>query len=129
MSETIVRVQDHEGRGPFRPGFTLKWSEDRPDLDNLIPWPLEFGLEIRNRALYGMKMGCGCRTVDQLRRWFTESEYRTLLGFGYHAVEMEVGTVLAESHLQLIFSRSKPLNVDVVPFELYKNSGQTEGKG
>lgn len=114
----IFRVQDKEGRGPWRPGFSHKWVEDRDDHDNLVPWLHEFG-RVDGTAIYGMAIGCGCLTLDQLRRWFTESEYRTLQRYGYHAVKMQVGRVLAASELQCVFERAKPLRCDVERVELY----------
>lgn len=49
MSTTIYRVQDAEGRGPWRPGFSKYWVCDRDDHDVLIPWmkecALRFGAE------------------------------------------------------------------------------------
>jgi hypothetical protein len=66
-----------------------------------------------------MRFGCGCRTLDQLRRWFTKSEYATLIEFGYHAVKMDAGRILAESDIQCVFERAKPLNQGWEPIELY----------
>jgi len=116
----IFRVQDKDGRGPWKPGFSHRWVEDRPDeeFNTLVPWPVEFG-DIRKKAIVGMSLGCGCRTLDQLRRWFTSSEYSTLRKFGYCAVKMEVGRILAESKIQCVFERVKPLRDDVDPVVLY----------
>ena len=43
MSNEIYRVQDAQGRGPWKPGFSHRWVEDRPDHYNLPPWFVEFG--------------------------------------------------------------------------------------
>ena len=67
----------------------------------------------------GMHMGCGCRTVEQLRRWFTATEYEKLATLGFQAVRMRVGRILAESDKQLVFDRVAPLREDVEPFDLY----------
>ncbi len=120
MSEIVYRVQDLDGRGPWKPGFSRRWVEDRPDHDALLPWPLEFGTGILDRLLTGEAAGCGCRTLEQLRRWFTASEYKKLLGYGYRAVQMEVGRILAESEIQCLFGRAKPLREDVSSVELYR---------
>lgn len=118
MQKTIYRIQDKDGRGPFKPGFSHKWTEDRPDHMNLVPWALEFGNVLRG-SIRGMSIGCGCTTVEQLKRWFTQSEYSKLLTFGYRAVKMDVGRVLGESNIQCVFERCKPLKEDVEPFDLY----------
>lgn len=109
----IYRVQDIYGRGPWKPGFSHRWVETRPDHDNLPPWYVEFG-RVDQQLLYGEHGGSGCRTIEQLRRWFTESEYRKLLSFGYCAVKMQVGRILAESEIQCVFGRAKPLNSEEV---------------
>ena len=119
--EVIYRVQDKDGRGPWKPGFSKRWVETREDHDNLPPWGEEFGLsKVLNQLLCGEHAGSGCRTLDQLRRWFTASEYQTLLVYGYRAVRMEVNRVLAESDKQLVFGRAKPLSEDVIGIELYE---------
>lgn len=123
MSEPIIiyRVQDAEGRGPWRPGMGLMWIDDRPDHENLRPMFEEFP-DVLSRHRPGMSLGCGCRTIPQLQRWFTPAEYRRLLGYGYQAVSMEVGRILGESETQCVFERTKLLRVGATAFNLYDNS-------
>lgn len=118
----IYRVQDKDGRGPWKPGFSDCWVEDRPDseYEALKPWTVEFGYtNVLGRSIAGMSLGCGCRTLDQLRRWFTAGEYRKLRQLGYSAVSMEVGRILAESNIQCVFERAKSLREDVHPINIY----------
>ena len=124
MIVTIYRVQDRDGRGPWKPGFSHRWIEDRPDLDNLPPWFEEFG-RVDRCAPAGASIGSGCRTLEQLRRWFTPIEYLTILRFGYQAIGMEVDCILAESDIQCVFARRKLLKQDVVPVSLYQSEGAT----
>ncbi len=126
MSERVFRVQDRDGRGPWKPGFSRRWVEHRPDHDNLPPWFYEFG-DVRRRAIFGAYLGCGCRTLEQLRRWITQSEYATLAGHGYRAVRLEVGRILAESSVQCVFERAAPLRDGAEGVELYPatTAGQT----
>jgi hypothetical protein len=121
MSVIIFRVQDESGRGPWKPGFSQRWVEDRPEEEfaKLVPWPIQFGNVLR-RSIVGMALGCGCRTLEQLRRWFTQTEYATLRSFGYRAVKMEVGRILAESEIQCVFERARPLREGAEPVELYE---------
>lgn len=116
---SIFRIQDKDGRGPWKPGFSHKWVEDRADLENLIPWPLQFGMGVLKKAIAGMSLGCGCRSTEQLRKWFTPSEYQTLLKYGYHAVKMDAVLILAESDIQCVFKRVKLLNENVEVVNLY----------
>lgn len=114
----VYRIQDKDGRGPFKPGFSHRWVEDRPDHDNLIPWFAEFGaihLKMERRC----RGGSACLSQEQLRRWFTKSEYETLLALGYEAVEIEADRILAQSEIQCFFECQKPLNKIAVSFPLY----------
>jgi len=114
----IFRIQDKDGRGPWKPGFSHKWIETREDHDNLPPWPLEFG-RVDRQLFLGEHAGSGCLTLEQLQRWFTPSEYKTLLKYGYRAVKMEVNRLLAHSDIQCVFGRTKPLKEDFIVVELY----------
>jgi len=120
-ADYVYRVQDAEGRGPFRPGFSHWWVEERPDHDNLVPWMQQFGHDALQRAgwPFGKHFGCACRTLEQLRRWFTAGEYATLERFGFQAVRLDVARVLHESEIQLLFQRAKPLRADASPVVLY----------
>ena len=118
MPELIYRVQGMDGRGPFKPGFSKKWIEDRPDHDNLLPWMVEFGA-VHKMACTWENIGCGCLTIEQLRRWFTRTEYEKLLDYGYVAVKMQPSRILARSDIQCVFTRAVPLRHDVQPFMLY----------
>lgn len=125
----VFRVQDKDGRGPWKPGFSQQWTEDRPDEEYaaLVPWTSEFGLEkIIRRSIQGMHIGCGCRTLEQLRRWFTATEYATLQGFGYQAYRIKVGRILGESDIQCVFERAQPLRFGGRRIDLYEKSEPVE---
>ena len=120
----VYRVQDENGRGPFKPGFSKHWVEERKDHKNLKPWMEEFP-EAYEQISRGLRFcGIGCLTVKQLQRWFTPAEYSTLLKFGYEAVAMEA-MVIAYSDTQCVFQRVKPLNEDVEVLSLYSEVVQT----
>lgn len=122
----IYRIQDRYGRGPWKPGFSHKWVEDREDLVNLPPTLRDYRgmLECANA---GYAMGYGCKTIDGLKRWITPKEYEMLRGFGYKAVKMEVSKVLMETDTQVLFARSLPLNLNVVVFRLYQKEEANNG--
>lgn len=124
----IYGVQDADGRGPWKPGFSHVWIEDRADLMNLPPWYFEFGrVDMGRRA--GEHLGSGCRTLDQLRRWFTLGEYISLLSYGYRCVALRVDRILAGSDIQVVFVRSKPLAVDAIEVNLYGPTACPAGPG
>jgi len=124
---TIYRVQDKDGRGPWKPGFSTTWVEDhdRKWFENHPAWWKEFGMEPMKQALTGMEFGTGCVSLEQLRGWFTPTEYAKLRGFGYQAVKMEVGRILAQSDIQVVFERAKPLNEGTEPVKLYEQENPT----
>ncbi len=113
----VFRIQDKDGRGPFKPGFSTKWVEDRPDHINLKPWMIDFN-GLPKGAIDGMVMGVACKTIEQLKRWFTQTEYSTLLNYGYRAVIIDA-TVLVESNTQCFIQRAEPFNESVEFIELY----------
>lgn len=116
--ETVYRIQDKDGRGPFKPGFSKEWVIDRPDLDNLPPWFIEFG-RLDKQVLSGETSGSACRDTEQLRRWFTKPEYKKLKKLGYKAVKMEVNRIIAESDIQCFIGRAKPFNESIEVIKLY----------
>lgn len=126
-SAVVFRVQDRDGRGPWKPGFSDRWVEDRTDAeyDALAPFPLEVLLSLRRDA-GGGHMGFGCTSPEQLRLWFRPGEYRWLMRHGYHAVKMEVDAILAASASQCAFARSKPLRAGVERVELYPQNEKGE---
>lgn len=115
----VYRIQDKDGRGPWKPGFSVQWVEDRPDHDNLHPWYVTMG-DVRTRSIAGMYMGSACTSLEQLCRWFTAREYQTLLALGYQAVSMEAGRILGADANQVVFERARPLNEGVREERLYE---------
>lgn len=116
--EIVYRIQDKDGRGPWKPGFSATWVEYRQDHENLKPWGYEMG-PIHENATDDEFVGCGCRTIEQLRRWFTLSEYKTLLTSGYRAVKMDIKRSLGDSKTQCLFTRDIPLHINVKRIKLY----------
>lgn len=119
---TVYRIQDLEGRGPFRPNFSHLWLDPDPKLheSKLVPWPEQFPEAFfRIRVFRTIYCGCGCESPDQLKLWFSESEVNRLRRFGYTAVKMSVDEILGQSDVQTVFRRLKPLRMDVEPFHLY----------
>lgn len=125
----VYRIQDEDGRGPWRTGFSKKWVEKREDNSNLLTIYGDFRdsfyddeelfelfiMRIMSHSFYGS----GCESLVKLRRWFTESEYNTLKNYGYNCVELDVEKILLSSEIQCIFERKKPLNICAKIIDLY----------
>lgn len=118
----VYRVQDAEGRGPWRPGFSDKWVEDRPESEfmRLKPIQDEFpNLQSQLGDMTGKHAGVGCETLVKLRQWFTRTEYERLVEFGYQCVSINVDRIAVTSDIQCVFVRSKPLTKNVKKVRLY----------
>lgn len=112
----VCRVQDAQGRGPWRPGFSLKWVEERAAHAFLLPWFQEWpGLYIP----HGKHVGCGCVSEDQLRLWFTRTEYLRLLRLGFRSVHLGEAQIIAAGSTQCVFARDRALRKGAQPFYLY----------
>lgn len=120
VGRLIYRVQDRHGRGPWKPGVSNQWVEPRSDHELLLPWFVEWpGFDPRQEMRRQEHVGCGCTTLDQLRRWFLPSEYATLLAIGYQSYHIEADRILRSSNVQCVFTRKIPLNRLAVPIDLY----------
>lgn len=117
MPIQLYRVQHRtDGRGPYRPGFSAKWSDPDEHPFGFKSWIEEFGLEkILSERREGEYLGCGCRDLATIRQWFSASEFERLRSFGYRVVLLNVDRVLAESPCQVVFARRLPLHLGALP--------------
>ncbi len=120
---TIYRIQDKEGRGPFKPGFSKVWSDDDFALGVKAhpTWMQEFGSDlIAKNGKPGNHWGSGLRTIEKLNEWFSKAEQARLAQLGYNVVSMQIDRILAESENQLVFERARPLHkhVVIVPWKI-----------
>jgi hypothetical protein len=123
---TVYRVQDKDGRGPFRPGMTAQWLDAEPKAhqDRLQAWTQQFGFkQICQRRKPEEAMGCACDSLNQLRLWFSETEMKELKKLGYQVVKLEADRVLGHSAEQVVFVRKRPLREGVEVVELYPGKG------
>lgn len=108
-SSLVYRIQDAEGRGPFRPGFSVQWL-DATEHCAFPSWIEEFGWCIPDdlRA-QGWHFGSACRTIEGVKKWFSRTERHRLARLGYALVAIKPDRVLAESERQLVIARQRPL--------------------
>lgn len=112
----IYRIQDIDGRGPWKPGFSGRWVEYRDDHQLLQPWYIEFpDLKFEKNWRYY----CGCETIEQLQRWITREEYATLRILGYRSVIIDECEIVARSDIQCVFRKREKLTVSATEFHLY----------
>jgi len=111
---TIYRIQDKDGRGPFKPDFSKNWVRDRPDYVNLKPM---YNHDIKLED--GLHHGIGCLTAKELKRWFTEKEYEILRTYGYCCKKIQGVKIIKRDKVQVLFSRELPLSKKTVSVRLY----------
>jgi hypothetical protein len=103
--EPMVRVQDSDGRGPFKPGETRLWQNPRRTL--LHPPVFEeigvarFQATVSRAHAAGLVVGCAA-SPTRLPEWFDAYEREKLISFGYRLVD-------ATSCLQLTTTRTQRL--------------------
>ncbi len=119
MRQTIYRIQDKNGRGPWKPGQSYKWVRRRPDA-SLQPWYVDWPkFQPMAEMTPGEVCGTGCQSLDQLRRWFNRDEYNTLRILGYRAVEITGARVLRANNRQVVFACPHGLNEGAKELDLY----------
>lgn len=103
MPNYIYRIQDAQGRGPYKPGETELWKDE--DRDHPAAPSVNQMLAMRRRAPKGHYMGFGFESMDQLRAWFSEGEIARLYYRGYSIVKMGVTGFLMRESTQCAFHR------------------------
>lgn len=111
----LFRIQDKDGRGPYKPGFSKEWSEMRC----LVPEPKqppfmeEFPGSVekiyRHHQKNGGHFGCAFQSMEQLKNWFTESEIEKLYRHGYSIVKIQPDAIIEQSENQTVFWCKKQL--------------------
>ena len=108
----IFRIQDRDGRGPFRPGFSASWAEankppfppsvyeELPDLQGVF-----YRLSKRTR----LHFGCAVRGANAFRLWFSPVEIKRLRDFGFSLVACDGLRIVAETPNQVVIASRIPL--------------------
>lgn len=109
MINPIYRVQDSEGRGPFRPGLTKEWCEFNHDLPSFMEDFPDLPSIVHKYHKRGLHLGTGVRGYDGLKKWFSDSELERLRSLGFDVVHVTGCSIVCESQHQLVFALSKPL--------------------
>lgn len=107
---SLIRIQDHTGRGPWRPGFSNYWmTDENPCIGKPITEDFPKLKKILAKAhKQGKHAGCAVRE-DKINIWFTEAELKRLFSLGFYFVGCDACEVLAESDTQVIIAHTIPL--------------------
>lgn len=91
----FYRVEDDQGRGPFKPGLSRYWVREDRDHEMLPPWyevvPVA---QVLRQLRKGERAGSACESKDDLARWFSQGELNLLMRMGYRVVEFRPVRVL-----------------------------------
>lgn len=112
----VWRVQNSEGRGPYKPGFSKQWL-DGNSRRACVPWWIELGLPMvaAHDSLRGnMHTGCAFETEAKAKEWFSRSELRRLSKLGYHLVQLNVDVIRYRTPTQLVVQSNTPLSRCVI---------------
>ena len=114
MIATVYRVQDAEGRGPYRPGMSGRWCDPGHEARNPAVWD-ETGPAAVETLPRGRHAGCGFLTLGALAAWFTGPELSALERLGYGVVRLPGATIHARGGLQVMFWRDRPHTAGAKP--------------
>lgn len=110
MSNLVCRIQDAEGRGPYRPGFSQYWSERDSGPDPIfIAFPDVMDKACKIVITKGGAVGCAFRSIKQAENWFSPNEIIALAKLGYSLCWIQPDEILAENDDQLVFWSKVPL--------------------
>lgn len=112
----VLRVQDREGRGPYRPGCSHIWADEHGT--PLPTWMEEFGVSVLRHQRDGEAFGSGFKALKQCTRWFSKTECERLQLLGYSIVSLDMCRIIAESERQVVFARKMPFRMatTVIPW-------------
>lgn len=108
----LFRVQDREGRGPYRPGFSEKWADYEAVDHYCPPYFVEMGWSLASiplRFTDGWHGGCAFASLDDLYRWFAPKERTNLDALGYRINRVRADRIIARTPTQVVFECRKPL--------------------
>lgn len=116
-ADGIYRVQDRDGRGPWRPGFSALWHADTTPMTGR-PITSEPGISVVIAEAHknGLHIGCAVRGHN-MHLWFTENDLARLETFGFRIADASGCDVLLETEQQVLIGFKKPLRALPAPPE------------
>ena len=110
MMLPILRYQDKDGRGPFRPGIPAQWADSEgqspPSVFQEFPGFMDILPKIHARR---MNVGCACVGERGIDAYFTASEQKKLKRLGYRLHRVPKNAVILTGRTQVVFATPMPL--------------------
>ena len=112
----VYRVQDSDGRGPWKPGVSKYWIDDSAHVGRLTETLMDLcgGVEAIRKLPSGWHYGCACESLEGIAAWFTPNERIILDTMGYHPVSIKADKIMFRSEWQVLIARKRPLRVGYV---------------
>jgi hypothetical protein len=123
----VLRVQDAEGRGPYRPGFSSRWVDRHGAISAVPLWWEEIGESMaaaHARMTGPYHFGCGFKAYAQFESWFSATERRRLERLGFHLVTVSADRVIADTPTQIVFGSILPLTSYLRKFRLSSDAAR-----
>jgi hypothetical protein len=109
MTGPLWRVQDRDGRGPWRPGFSDVWMTDAtPTVGRAILQERGIKPIIARAHKAGLYLGCAFRP-DRRQFWFGDGDLSLLQRLGFRIADVSTCDVLFESEQQALIGCRFPL--------------------
>lgn len=121
MSE-LYRIQDENGRGPWRPGYSHKWVSDDRNAPDFLP-PIYEELPSFKRVVtlahsMGYHVGVAVHGWTSFSAWFLPDELERLRADGFNVVQCDNVRVFAETPNQILIGSKAPLSaLPTIPWE------------
>lgn len=108
-SSKIIRIQDTDGRGPWRPGFSYQWiGDDTPTgMPAISHYPKALAAAVCADKR-GLHVGCAVYDID-IGKWFSPRDIEKLKSLGFAMVDASRCTVLFSAPGQVLIGSELPL--------------------
>lgn len=110
--DRLYRIQDAEGRGPFRPGFSHVWlDKNGPPLPPSIVEMPGFSAIVARAHRQNLHIGTAVVGNEALNKWFSSDEMLRLARLGYRVVDATSCKVVARDSNQVLITSPLPLRL------------------
>jgi hypothetical protein len=112
----VYRIQNSQGRGPFKPGFSERWVDNNRTYFHDAH--IKEMIKVKKLAAPDLKLAFACKSIEDLQKWVNKAEYEKLKKFGYYAISLEVEYIWPLDG-EIIVGRKKPYQKGVMVINLY----------
>lgn len=105
----LIRVQDREGRGPWRPGFSSTWMDECTPMRGKPITSYPGAIKVAHDASKaGMHIGCAVY-ADEISTWFAPPDLFRLARLGFYVADASACEVIFIAPDQVLVASHRPL--------------------